>query len=60
MLTNLEKDKSLDVSKEQKTAMVIAAENLLNSGYDSRYVAGVLANILRGNQVIRQQEMQEN
>lgn len=45
MLTNLEKDKSLDVSKEQKTAMVIAAENLLNSGYDSRYVAGVLANI---------------
>lgn len=46
MLDNLEKDKSLKLTKDQKNAMLCTAEKLLNDGYDAKFVAGVLANVM--------------
>lgn len=45
MLDNLKNDTSLGLSKDKKTAMITAAERLLNDGYEVAFVAGVLGNI---------------
>lgn len=45
MLDNLRNDTSLGLSSEKKTAMVMAAERLLNENYEVEFVAGVLGNI---------------
>lgn len=45
MLDNLKNDTSLGLSSDKKTAMVKAAERLLNDGYEVAFVAGVLGNI---------------
>lgn len=45
MLNNLKNDTSLGLTKEKKTAMLMAAERLLNDNYELAFVAGVLGNI---------------
>ncbi|MCH5344194.1 MAG: peptidoglycan-binding protein [Acetatifactor sp.] len=45
MLDNIKNDTSLGLSEEKKTAMWMAAERLLNDGYEAEFVAGILANI---------------
>lgn len=45
MLSNLDKDKTLKLTADQKKAMLYAGEKMLNDGYDAKFVAGVLANI---------------
>ena len=45
MLDNINNDKSLNLSKDQKTAMIVAAERLLKEKYEPEFVAGVLGNI---------------
>jgi len=45
MLDNLKNDTSLGLSKEKRTAMVMAAERLLHDKYEPEFVAGVLGNI---------------
>ncbi len=45
MLNNLKNDTSLGLTKEKKTAMLMAAERLLNDNYKLAFVAGVLGNI---------------
>ena len=45
MLENLKKDTSLGLSQDKKTAMIMAAERLLNDNYEPAFVAGVLGNI---------------
>lgn len=46
MLNNIEKEKSLKLSDDKKTAMLVAGEKLLNKGYEAKFVAGVLGNII--------------
>ena len=46
MLNNIDKDKSLKLSDDKKTAMLVAGEKLLNKGYEAKFVAGVLGNII--------------
>ncbi len=45
MLDNLKNDTSLGISEDKKTAMLKAAERLLNDNYEPEFVAGVLGNI---------------
>lgn len=45
MLDNLKNDTSLGLSADKKTAMLKAAERLLNENYEVEFVAGVLGNI---------------
>lgn len=45
MLDNLKNDTSLGISADKKTAMLKAAERLLNENYEVEFVAGVLGNI---------------
>lgn len=45
MLDNLKNDTSLGLSEDKKTAMYMAAERLLNDGYEVEFVAGILGNI---------------
>ncbi len=45
MLDNLKNDTSLGLSADKKTAILKAAERLLNDNYDPAFVAGVLGNI---------------
>lgn len=45
ILDNIKNDTSLGLSEEKKTAMWMAAERLLNDGYEVEFVAGVLGNI---------------
>lgn len=44
-LDNLKNNTSLGLSNEKKSAMLAAAEKLLNDGYEVEFVAGVLGNI---------------
>ena len=46
MLNNIDKDNSLKLSDDKKTAMLVAGEKLLNKGYEAKFVAGVLGNIM--------------
>ena len=46
MASNLAKDKTLEVTAEQKTTMLVVGEKMLNKGYEAKFVAGVLANIV--------------
>lgn len=46
MLSNLDKDKSLKLTADQKTAILVTGEKLLNKGYKPKFVAGVLGNIM--------------
>ena len=46
MLNNIDKDKSLKLSDDKKAAMLVAGEKLLNKGYEAKFVAGVLGNIM--------------
>ncbi|WP_239617948.1 phage tail tip lysozyme [Cohnella mopanensis] len=46
MIDNLSKDTSLKLTKEKKDTLVYMAKLLLKEGYDPRFVAGVLGNIL--------------
>lgn len=46
MLSNLDKDKTLAANPNKKKAMLYAGEKMLNDGYDAKFVAGVLANIM--------------
>ena len=46
MLENIDTDKSLKLSDDKKTAILVASEKLLNKGYDAKFVAGVLGNIM--------------
>lgn len=45
MLDNIKNDTSLGLSADKKTAMYMAAERLLNDGYEVEFVAGILGNI---------------
>ncbi len=45
MLDNIKNDTSLGLSEDKKTAMYMAAERLLNDGYEVEFVAGILGNI---------------
>lgn len=45
MLDNIKNDKTLGLSSDKKTAMIMAGERLLKDGYDVKFVAGVLGNI---------------
>ncbi len=45
MLDNLKNDTSLGISADKKTAILKAAERLLNDKYEPAFVAGVLGNI---------------
>ena len=47
MLDNLKNDKTLGLSKDQKTSMIMAAERLLKENFEVKFVAGVLGNIMR-------------
>ena len=46
MLSNLDKDKTLKLTADHKKAMLYAGEKMLNAGYDEKFVAGVLGNIM--------------
>ena len=46
MLDNIRNDTTLGLSAEKKTALVKAAERLLEDRFDPKFVAGVLGNIL--------------
>lgn len=46
MLENIDTDKSLKLSDDKKTAILVVSEKLLNKGYDAKFVAGVLGNIM--------------
>jgi hypothetical protein len=45
IIDRLTNDTSLGLSKGKKEAMIDIATSLLNEGYDSAFVAGVLSNI---------------
>lgn len=45
VLDNIKNDTSLGLSADKKTAMYMAAERLLNDGYEVEFVAGILGNI---------------
>lgn len=46
MLDNIKNDTSLGLSEDKRTALLTAAERLLRENFDSRFVAGVLGNVL--------------
>lgn len=46
MLNNIKNNKSLGLTKEKKTAMLMAAKRLLKEKYEPAFVAGILGNIM--------------